>query len=209
VKFIKGLFELFFPRFCYLCGRPSRALLCEFCENRVRKSLVKKDIFPRDSQLFKVHVLFQYTDELQRLIEVLKYGRRWEVAEYLVSMAGISHLEYDFLVPTPLHPVRFRERGGNQSEYIARAVSRVSGVPVWSKGVSRRRYTKPQVGLERDERIRNLKDAFRVKDVEKFLGKKLLLVDDVFTTGSTLENLAKAFKGKPLRVDGLVIASKA
>ena len=84
---------------------------------------------------------------------------------------------------------------------------KLTGIPVITRGIRRVRYTRLQAFLNKEDRLENVRGAFKVKNPRRFEGKRILLVDDVYTTGSTLENLARAFKGYPSAIDGLVIAS--
>ncbi|MEO0258063.1 MAG: ComF family protein [candidate division WOR-3 bacterium] len=207
MNLLRSVLDIFYPRFCYVCQIPSYGLLCQRCEGKVEELRSFKTLFLFDSHIEKVFSLYEYRDEISTLLQIFKYECRWEVAEYLLSLVSIHLGNYDFIVPVPLHHVRFRERGGNQSEIVAKHISKISGIPMVKKGIIRTRYTRKQVELSRDERLQNVKGAFRVLNPERFKGKRVLLVDDVYTTGATLENLAKAFKGFPDLIDGFVLAS--
>ncbi len=108
-----------------------------------------------------------------------------ERAPVLLDLSGI-----DAILPVPLHPSRERERGFNQAYILAKLLSRRHGVPVL-KGLLRRiRPTPPQAGKRR-ERIRNVRGAFRVHHPEQIRGRSILLVDDVYTTGATVNECAR------------------
>ncbi len=174
----------------------------------MRDKAVSKLFFPKDGGISRLYVLFEYDDEVRSLIEQLKYEKRKEIAHYMISFCRFVHSNYDCIVPVPLHPVRYRERGFNQSLVIARELSRHTGIPVVKSGIIRKRYTRHQTGLGKTERKKNLEGAFKVSMPERFQKKKIMLVDDVYTTGATLENLSKAFRGYPSVIDGFVLASK-
>lgn len=201
--------EALFPRFCYLCYAKTTGLVCDSCKEKLMEKRVSKTIFPRESRLSKVHILFDYSEGVRTLVEQFKYERRREIVNYLMAFYDFSELMYDCIVPVPLHHVRFRERGFNQSELIAKNLVQFTHIPIVKRGVQRVRYTKQQTGLQKEERNKNLLNAFKIRSPERFQNKRVLLVDDVYTTGSTLENLAKAFRGFPSCIDGFVLASKA
>ncbi len=96
----------------------------------------------------------------------------------------------DLIIPVPLHRKREKSRGYNQAALLSSALSELTGVPWLSEALVRTRNTPPQVSLQAAERITNLKGAFKVKKAEKVAGRVVLLVDDVFTTGSTLRECA-------------------
>jgi ComF family protein len=116
-------------------------------------------------------------------------------------------LDYDCIVPVPLHPRKKRERGFNQSKLLARGLSRRSGVSLPGKKLLRHRYTRTQTRLKLRERIRNVQGAFRVVDQGWLREKSILLVDDVYTTGATVNECARVLKEDgALRVDVLTLA---
>lgn len=98
----------------------------------------------------------------------------------------------EIVVPVPIHPRRRRERGFNQSELLAKWFCQAVGLPYSSQSLRRVQYQQPQVGLKQDERRQNIQGAFRVDLGEAVAGKRVLLIDDVWTTGSTLNEAARA-----------------
>ena len=124
----------------------------------------------------------------------LKYKGRAEYAHFygkamaLFFQRHMPLFEPDVLIPVPIHPSRYRKRGYNQAELIAREVSCMLSVPVDTGILYRRKKTKAQKELGRRARLRNLKDAFGVKDRCPY--RRVLLIDDIFTTGSTIERIS-------------------
>lgn len=134
---------------------------------------------------------------LREVIHRFKYGRELWLAqplgEFLALGLADPRLEaggFDGLVPVPLHPVREREREFNQAEVLARGLSDHAGIPVL-KALERVRYTVTQTHFDRGRRMQNLRNAFRLRQNADVHGKDLLLVDDVLTTGSTLDECAR------------------
>jgi ComF family protein len=143
-----------------------------------------------------------YTGPLRRAVIHLKF-RRWLRAveplgglavETLARSEDALWREVDGLVPIPIHPLRYALRGFNQAEEIARVVSQRTGIPLWSRVVRRRFYRRPQVGLTGTQRWENVQGAFEVVCPSQVKGRRLLLLDDVFTTGSTFDACADALK---------------
>jgi ComF family protein len=102
----------------------------------------------------------------------------------------------DFIVPVPLHPRRLSQRGFNQAGVLARELGRKIKIPVSPDVLVRKNQTSPQTRLKRDERLQNVKGAFEIPDDRKVRGRRILLIDDVFTTGTTLSECAKVLKRK-------------
>jgi ComF family protein len=100
----------------------------------------------------------------------------------------------DIMVPVPLHVKRIRQRGFNQAILVGGLLSRKWGLPFYRDGLCRTRWTEPQISLSVDEREKNVRGAFAVKKAEAFKGKRIILVDDVYTTGSTVSECARALK---------------
>lgn len=97
-------------------------------------------------------------------------------------------------MPVPLHPSRLREREFNQSAILALVIGERLGIPVLTDILLRERHTRPQVGLDMKERKKNVVGAFTVQNGEMIIDKDIILVDDVYTTGSTVNECAKALK---------------
>ncbi len=144
-----------------------------------------------------------YDGILRAAVHQFKYRDRPQMAEPLGALLAdharamapvLNGLRFDAMLPVPMHPVRRRLRGYNQSERLARVVARELGVPLDTAALTRPRRTRAQVGLSGDARHRNLRGAFHVPHPANVAGKTLLLVDDVSTTGSTLHECAQALK---------------
>lgn len=147
------------------------------------------------------------------LVHALKYSDRLDVAAPLARMmarAGADILaDADALVPVPLHALRLWRRRFNQSAALAQGIGRASGVSVRAGWLARRRATVPQVGLDRESRARNVAGAFAVPEAARgeLAGRRVVLVDDVLTTGATIDACAKALaRAGAARVDVLVFA---
>ena len=147
------------------------------------------------------------------LIHHLKYHDHPEVGTWLgrIAAAELKRADFfhgvDLIVPVPLSKKRYRQRGYNQCDYIARGISEVIGVPVCSKCVERVVDTETQTHKGRIERWRNTEGIFRVKDSEALKGKHVLIVDDVSTTGATVHACISALLTVPgVRVSIFVLA---
>jgi ComF family protein len=153
-------------------------------------------------------------DEIGRtLVHALKYGDRLELAPLmggLMARAGQELFGHaDALVPVPLHWRRLWLRRFNQSMLLAQAVSRLAGIPIAEGALKRVKATAQQVGLSKSERAQNLQGAFRVPPDGKLLvaGKRLIVVDDVLTSGATVDTAARTLlRAGAANVDVLVFA---
>ncbi len=169
--------ELIRPPICPLCGRPvSQGGLCSFC---------RSDPPPLDG----IRSIAYFEGIMRQAIHRFKYENLQALAIPLGEMMSDywrrSPLPADVIVPVPLHPHRERERGFNQATLLARELGKRIDLPVVIGSLIRVRETAPQVGLSAQERRENVEGAFLCSD-ERLAGRRVLLIDDVCTTGATL-----------------------
>jgi ComF family protein len=141
------------------------------------------------------YLYFQKKGITQKLLHQLKYKGQKEVGRKLGLYYGYDlkeHLEADCIIPIPLHKSRLRTRGYNQSEWFGKGLSEAMEIPMDSGSVVRIRKTETQTRKGRYKRWENVEGIFAVMDPEKLAGCHVLLVDDVVTTGATLEACAQA-----------------
>lgn len=148
---------------------------------------------------------FREGDDFSSIIYQLKYGGMKRLGVYLGRLLGIElekYLEekkisdFDFIIPIPLFKTKLRERGYNQSDFICKGINEIIKINFVPDIVKRVRHTFTQTKLNREERIKNMKDAFEInkKFLNEIIGKKIILVDDVVTTGSTMNEVIKVLK---------------
>ena len=130
-------------------------------------------------------------------IHQFKYGRNISTGTALASfMAEFCFPDFDFtdyslILPVPLHIRRLRERGFNQALILAKAIGKKYSIPVNFSLLKRRKFTLTQTGLDKKEREKNIRDAFAINDTDETKGKNIILIDDVYTTGATINQCAK------------------
>ena len=177
---------------CPICGRPfvSGVDYDHVCEDCLRK----RPFYNRAT------APYLYDGGLMKAIHQFKYEEKSYLANslgpLLASFAKERLKEMDdcLVMPVPLHPKRLRERGFNQSLLLARYIADLSGTELDFLSLRRIRYTRPQTGLQRDERRKNVRRAFELKNPHLAKGRTVILVDDVATTGNTLNECARALK---------------
>jgi len=145
---------------------------------------------------FETFFYFEKGKLLQTLAHSLKYDEVTAFGFELGVRLGkkISDSTIECIIPVPLNKRKERERGYNQSDCIAHGVSSVTNIPVLPYAVRRTRYTVTQTHLNAEERKKNIADAFEVRDVNSIREKHILLVDDIITTGSTIQEIARVLK---------------
>jgi ComF family protein len=142
------------------------------------------------------HVPLTYDFPMNKLIQALKYGHRLDVTSALAEIwlvRSIPAVLPDMLIPMPLHPARLKERGFNQAQELGRSLARPIKLHLIQDACQRIRDTAPQASLPLKARQKNLRGAF-LADTEKLAGKRIAIVDDVMTSGSSLNELAATLK---------------
>lgn len=206
----KFIFDIIFPIECLGCGREGE-WLCESCFEKIMPDIH----FTRGENLDKIITLYSYNNEI---IKKLIHGMKYRFVEELALPIGallfreLKKVEGqvgkpDFITPVPLHKKRLLERGFNQSELLALKISEYFGCSVEKDVIARSRLTASQVSLDGVGRKENMRDAFLAVDISKILNQKIILIDDVFTTGATMEACARVLKNVGAReVLGLALA---
>ncbi|MFH1862954.1 MAG: phosphoribosyltransferase family protein [bacterium] len=194
------LFSLFLPHTCLVCTAPIERQDGYICPN-CWKSL---PLYPdRSRQPFRtlrgvldhLWIGWNYDHNLSRIVHFFKYQQRPELAEALVEhwLKVVSQADelnqFDVLLPVPIHPARKRWRGFNQSELLALSLSRRLNIPMSPDHVIRIINTPSQTKLTREERWRNVAKAFHLHEPQYFLDQRVLIVDDLATSGATLHAL--------------------
>jgi ComF family protein len=155
-----------------------------------------------------------YEGSLRRVIREFKFRGRRRLGTPLAGLLGKSLMSFEhsfeYIIPVPSHRARVRARGFDQVRVLAKRLSRDSGVAIFD-GLSRVRNTKPQFGLPLGERSRNVKGAFRLKQPEALESRKVLLLDDIITTGATVQEISSVLhsKAEPAWIGVLSVARAA
>lgn len=210
MKWISDLIDLIFPRTCVVCGEllsPQEKDICINCLStlpkiekihldEIEKSFWGKVEIERATSFMYYHKNSPYNN----LIHRLKYKNRPDTGDRLAFLAAKEIAESGFfddidaIVPLPLSKRKMRQRGYNQCDYIAKGLSRATGIPVIKNAVKRLKSNETQTHKSRDERWQNVEGIFALSDATMIEGKHILLIDDILTTGATLASCAKSIQ---------------
>jgi len=207
---LSNFISLLYPDLCLICGESlmkSEHQICLSCLNKIPKTNfhLKKDN-PVEKRFWgKVPIFrgtsyfyFQKGSPFQKLLHELKYRDNKEIGIIMGKYAATELLDsedflsVDVIVPVPLHPKKYVKRGYNQSDCICKGLSEILNKPVDTYNLKRIRENTTQTKKSVYERYENTEGLFQVTDLTLFSGKHLLLVDDVLTTGSTIEACIQA-----------------
>lgn len=207
MKWFKHFLDIIYPRSCEACGEAllgGENLICMNCMinlPRTNSHIQRLDVL---SNRFwgKISVTdtitfmkFSKKGKVQKLLHELKYRNKPEVGKYLGKIYGVDlksvyfDKKIDLIIGVPLHPTKLVQRGYNQADCIAEGLSEALNVPYDTMAVKRLTYTSTQTKKSRIERFQNVENIFEVIDSEKIKNKRIAIVDDVLTTGSTIESL--------------------
>lgn len=216
---IKSLEKIFFPNVCPICGTVigSKERICLECVNKVKivkepkcqkcgkQLLTDEKLFCGDCDDTK-HVfdrgicIFEYTEELKKTLYRFKYDNKRCYSDLFGYVGAkkyrslLKQWKVERIIPIPMYCKKQQKRGYNQAESFGHTLAEYTGIPMDEKCLARVRETKPQKGLSKEERHYNLQKAFGV-DMEQIQGAaSVLLVDDIYTTGSTIDACAKVLK---------------
>ncbi len=202
------LLDFVFPNYCIVCSSKIKRSFFSICDKCIEliETANSEDVKVFFHHNFEDHKLiknfyskYEFIKDgiFQQIIHHLKYNRK----SYLGILFGrklgedLNKLkwfdEIDLIIPVPIHRIKKMQRGYNQSSMIAKGINQSTKKPIKESVIKRIRNTETQTHLHLQERIENVKNAFKVTDKTKIFGKKILIVDDVCTTGSTVNEIAR------------------
>jgi ComF family protein len=222
---LNDFIALIYPRNCVTCNNSlykHENMVCNHCYVTLPKSDFHSE---ENSELERVfagrvpvikagsYYLFEKSGKVQRMLHSIKYKRNKQLAEqvgiwYAQSLKDCREIAgADMIIPVPLHPKKQKQRGFNQSEEFAKGLGKEFNIPVNSTSLIRSRFTETQTRKNKFERWENVEGKFELKDPQSLEGKSVLLVDDVITTGATIDACYEAIKNVPgIKVSVLSLA---
>lgn len=224
-RILKNIFNFFFPSLCPLCEKEIKEneIICNECFEEITRFIIKEPFCrkcgkekrynhkcEKNFEFDEIISIFHYRGKILDLIHNYKYKRINKISKILIPFLKnrIEKIneEYDLILSVPLHPARKRERGFDQNEIFCKEISEKLKIPYIKDGIYRIKYTKPQAEIKNEkERVNNIKGVFKIKF--DFKDKKIIIFDDVITTGATLNEISGLLKEKgALKILVLTIA---
>ncbi len=205
VRYFQDVFRLFFPDLCHACGDVllnGEKIICTFCYGDLpytdfhtyKNNPLARQLWGRvDIEAAMALLYFKKASKVQTIIHHIKYKKQTSVGLTMGRLIGdrLSQSFYfkniDYIVPVPLHPKKAKKRGYNQSRLLANGIAEVLDLPIREDLLIRTEERNSQTHRNRYDRFENMMEVFCVLNREEVIGKSILLVDDVLTTGSTIE----------------------
>ena len=200
-KLTKKLESIVFPPCCAICGKLNSKKCCKDCEKRINSQL-NLNIENKAGYYFEKHMyLFKYKNEIRNLILDYKFRDKSYLYELFAKIitknekiCGILE-KYDIIIPVPIHKKRKKQRGYNQSELVARQISKnIANLQLENKAFIKIKNNKPQSKLNKKQRKQNVKNVYKLENKGKIENKNIVLFDDIYTTGNTANEIAKILK---------------
>ena len=210
-KLFASLGQMLFPDLCVVCQdylTNKERCICDLCsytlpkyeQSNIENNSIEKALWGR-AKLAAATSLFRFdsTQDVQQILHQIKYRGNQKLAIYMGEQLGllIRNQKWfdsvDTILPVPLHPKKYNLRGCNQSLLLAQGILNVTMLPI-SEAVERIHYVRSQTKLNRYERFSNVEMVFKLTKPEELRNKNILIVDDVFTTGATIEAMLRALK---------------
>lgn len=223
-KELKKVLDFMFPQTCIICGKLSKDYICEVCEKRFNKYKengiidnkkmimdklnihninLKQNYYLVEGQKIyweKMIYCFNYKSIVRKYILQYKFFGKVYLSRFfsyqILKNPKINQIfkNYDIIIPVPMDSKKKSERGYNQTELIINLVSNKRDILVENRVLYKAKNTKTQSTLSLNERYENIKNAFLVKNIEKIKDKKVIIFDDIYTTGATVNEISKILK---------------
>ena len=214
-NFYDNILDLIYPPVCGICGKLSQNYLCKKCqkilENQSKFVIDENQDF---NQNFNKHLyIFKYEGIIRRMILNYKFNEKSYLyitfVNFLLKNEKFFKIlkSYDTIIPVPISSERKNERGYNQSELLAKELAKKLNIECLKNCLIKNKNIIEQSKLTKVERQKNIQGVYKLKNKEKLTNKKLLLIDDIFTTGSTVNECCKILKqANPRKIDVFTIA---
>ncbi len=205
MRFFTDILNIIYPKICCLCDRAltnNEEIICFLCRSELPKTnftdIKENELVKRFYGKLKIDfgtsfLHFYKAGITQKLLHQFKYNNYPEIGELIGNWLGHEMLKnksignMDIIIPVPLHPKKEKKRGYNQSLFFAQGISEVTKIPIQQNALKRNLYNESQTHKTKEKRWENVENAFHVTDRKVLENKNVLLIDDVITTGATLE----------------------
>ena len=214
MNFINSALDYFFPPICGMCGEINENYICNNCYENIKK--IKKCVINEyNNRNFSKHLyIFKYEGIIRNKIIEYKFEDRGYLykmfAKIILSDKKTCNFikKYDVIIPVPISKKRKKKRGYSQSELVANELAQKLNQDIWTDIIIKKKDNKPQSELNKLERIKNVEDIYEINKPIEVKNKKVLLLDDIYTTGSTVNEIARKLKQNQTQEIGVITLAK-
>lgn len=209
---IEKILNIIFPTCCGICKRLYKTWLCPKCYYNLKKEC---KYIKLEKENFYIYCIGKYEKNIRKLILRFKFKENAYLARTFAEIISknkefIHNIkQYDYIVPVPMYIENKNIRGYNQTELLAKRIKESLGIDYIQDALIKAKQNKKQSSLSEKERAENVKDVYRLQNSEKLKNKKILLLDDIYTTGSTIKACREELvKSEADKIDVLVLAKR-
>ena len=209
---------MIYPQVCSICGKLNTKSLCNKCKIKLEKEFhFQTDDYSQDLEKnFKEHhYFFRYENLIRNQILSLKFHEKpyiYKTIAYFLEnkRKNFENLKkYDIIIVVPVSKKRQKERGYNQSELIAKEISKMLSIKIEKNIIKKLKNTPPQSSLNKEQRQENIRGVYRAFNIEKIENKNILIIDDIYTTGNTVNECAKVLVEKGINKQSIGVLTIA
>ena len=217
-KKFEKILDVIYPQVCGICGKLNRESLCNKCKVKLKKEYrFQIDNYEEDlSKNFVQHYyFFKYENLIRSQILSLKFQEKpyvYKTIEYFVKnmQKSFENLKkYDIIIIVPISRQRKKERGYNQTYIITKEISKMLEIPILNNVLYKIKNTIPQSSLNKQQREENIKGVYKANNIERLYNKKILILDDIYTTGNTVNECANIFVQKGINRENIGVLTIA
>ncbi len=214
MNFINIALDYIYPPVCGICGDINKNHICNKCYKSIR--LLKKSVINNyDKKYYSKHLyIFKYEGIIRKKIIEYKFENKAYLYKtfneiFIKDKIACNFIKkHNVIMPVPISNKRKRDRGYNQSELICKELSKDLNIPAYTDVVIKYKDNKAQSALNKLERIKNAENVYMINNIDKIKNKKVLLLDDIYTTGSTVNEIAKKLKQSGAMEIGVITIAK-
>ena len=211
MNLLEKVLEYIFLPSCGVCGKLGEGYLCKECEKELNKYTINCNDFKQKTDILHI---FQYKELIRKLIIQYKFNNKSYLyktfCEFIVKNKKAFDFikSYDIIIPVPMHNRKKALRGYNQSELIAKELAKTAKIKIFTDVLIKTKKNKVQSSLNKQDRKNNVKDVYKLVKKEKIYNKKVLIFDDIYTTGATIEACKKEILTANVKSVGILTLAK-
>ena len=208
--------DFIYPPVCGVCGKLDKNSICRKCEIRLnRQAVFGIDDYSRKMRFFSEHIyIFKYDGEIRKMLLKYKFNNKSYIYKTFVNFLKknekmcVQIKKYDIITPVPISKKRFKQRGYNQSKLIAKKMAKVMDLNYTDDVLIKNKDNIAQSLLEKQDRESNVNGVYILRNSKKIKQKNILLIDDIYTTGSTVNECSKILKKADVNKIGIFTLAK-